>query len=132
MSLIAGLVSTLRTESQARSIHARLHLLGREMTGLPIDSQIQRQTEANAKYPGNCSALIELQPQTASSSPLTHTSEGGEVVFPLAPGTIEKLVKEREQGWSFEDLERSRTRPSPPSTHTLDGSPTDVDGGDKS
>jgi hypothetical protein len=36
--------------------------LGREMTGLPIDFQIQRQTEANAKYPGNRGALIEVQP----------------------------------------------------------------------
>lgn len=34
--------------------------LGKEMTGLPIDFQIQRQTDANKLYPGKRSALIEL------------------------------------------------------------------------
>ena len=42
--------------------------LGREMTGLPIDFQIQRQTEANAKYPGNRSALIEVQSTLAEGT----------------------------------------------------------------
>lgn len=31
--------------------------LGRQMTGLPIDFQIQQQTRANAKYPGPRNAL---------------------------------------------------------------------------
>lgn len=31
--------------------------LGKAMTGLPIDFQLQKQTEANAKFPGNRSAL---------------------------------------------------------------------------
>lgn len=36
--------------------------LGKAMTGLPIDFQIQPQTHANEKYPGVRSALIELDP----------------------------------------------------------------------
>jgi hypothetical protein len=32
--------------------------LGREMTGLPIDFQIQQESQANEEYPGNRSALI--------------------------------------------------------------------------
>lgn len=34
--------------------------LGKEMTGLPIDFQIQPQTHANERYPGPRSALIEV------------------------------------------------------------------------
>ena len=36
--------------------------LGKEMTGLPIDFQIQQQTWANEHYPGPRSALIEIRP----------------------------------------------------------------------
>lgn len=36
--------------------------LGKAMTGLPIDFQIQSMTRANEKYPGNRSALIEYRP----------------------------------------------------------------------
>lgn len=35
--------------------------LGKEMTGLPIDFQIQPQTWANDRYPANRSALIETR-----------------------------------------------------------------------
>lgn len=35
--------------------------LGSEMTGLPIDFQIQPQTWANEKYPGPRSALLEIR-----------------------------------------------------------------------
>jgi hypothetical protein len=35
--------------------------LGKEMTGLPIDFQIQPVSYANAKYPGTRSALIEAR-----------------------------------------------------------------------
>lgn len=35
--------------------------LGREMTGLPIDFQIQPQSHANEKYPDMRSALIEIR-----------------------------------------------------------------------
>lgn len=34
--------------------------LGKEMTGLPIDFQVQRQSYANSAYPFNRSALIEI------------------------------------------------------------------------
>lgn len=34
--------------------------LGERLTGLPIDFQIQRQSEANALYPHSRSALIEI------------------------------------------------------------------------
>lgn len=37
--------------------------LGSQMTGLPIDFQIQPQTWANEKYPHTRSALIEIRPQ---------------------------------------------------------------------
>lgn len=36
-------------------------LLGRELTGLPIDFQIQPVTWANAKFPGRRSALLGFQ-----------------------------------------------------------------------
>lgn len=36
--------------------------LGREMTGLPVDFQIQQQSHANKAYPGVRSALLELDP----------------------------------------------------------------------
>lgn len=36
--------------------------LGKEMTGLPIDFQIQQQSAANNAYPDPRSALIELDP----------------------------------------------------------------------
>lgn len=43
--------------------------LGREMTGLPIDFQIDRQTEANDMYPGPRSALgINLEVGIAYSA----------------------------------------------------------------
>ena len=48
-------------------------LLGREMTGLPIDFQIQRRSEANEKYPGPRSA-IGLVPLRFAP---TQKSEGG-------------------------------------------------------
>jgi hypothetical protein len=35
--------------------------LGKAMTGLPIDFQIQSATRANELYPGNRSALIEFR-----------------------------------------------------------------------
>lgn len=35
--------------------------LGKEMTGLPIDFQIQSMSHANRKYPGPRSALVEFR-----------------------------------------------------------------------
>jgi len=36
--------------------------LGKEMTGLPIDFQIQPESHANEVYPGTRSALLEVDP----------------------------------------------------------------------
>jgi hypothetical protein len=41
--------------------------LGKAMTGLPIDFQIQPQSHANEKYPGMRSALIEVHPRFAAT-----------------------------------------------------------------
>lgn len=43
--------------------------LGKEMTGLPIDFQIQPQSHANKAYPGARSALIEVRDQPADPTP---------------------------------------------------------------
>lgn len=40
--------------------------LGSQMTGLPIDFQIQTTTHANEAYPGMRSALLESRPSTCS------------------------------------------------------------------
>jgi hypothetical protein len=37
--------------------------LGKEMTGLPIDFQIQPETWANEKYPNRRSALLQVHPE---------------------------------------------------------------------
>lgn len=42
--------------------------LGTQMTGLPIDFQIQPQSWANEKYPGKRSALIEVDHEPATPS----------------------------------------------------------------
>ncbi len=48
------------TNRRLAAITLAFSALGKEMTGLPIDFQIQPQTWANEKYPGPRSALIEL------------------------------------------------------------------------
>jgi hypothetical protein len=45
--------------------------LGKAMTSLPIDFQIQRQSRANEKYPHTRSALIELLPKEETDAPTT-------------------------------------------------------------
>ncbi len=40
--------------------------LGKEMTGLPVDFQIQSTSHANAAYSGPRSALIEVEPDLAT------------------------------------------------------------------
>lgn len=42
--------------------------LGKEMTGLPIDFQIQPQSHANEKYPSWRSALLEVETTNAEQS----------------------------------------------------------------
>lgn len=43
-----------------RALVLAFSALGKQMTGLPIDFQIQQQTQANAKYPGPRSALFTV------------------------------------------------------------------------
>lgn len=45
--------------------------LGEQMTGLPVDFQIQQQSHANKAYPGPRSALIEVEPRETADP---HTS----------------------------------------------------------
>jgi hypothetical protein len=44
------------------------------------------------------------------SGPTQGFTDAREVVLPMSGATVEKLVKEREQGKSFEDLEHSRAQ----------------------
>lgn len=48
------------TNAKLAAVTLAFCALGREMTGLPIDFQIQRQTDANEKYPGPRSALLQV------------------------------------------------------------------------
>lgn len=47
------------THPQLAAITLAFSALGREMTGLPIDFQIQPASHANANFPGARSALVE-------------------------------------------------------------------------
>jgi hypothetical protein len=49
------------TNPKLGAITLAFSALGKEMTGLPIDFQIQPQTYANTTYPGPRSALIEIR-----------------------------------------------------------------------
>lgn len=48
------------TNPKLAAITLAFATLGQQMTGLPIDFQIQRQSHANERYPGPRSALIEI------------------------------------------------------------------------
>lgn len=50
------------TNRRLSAVTLAFSALGKEMTGLPVDFQIQPETHANEKYPGPRSALIELDP----------------------------------------------------------------------
>lgn len=49
------------TDPKLGAITLAFAALGQQMTGLPIDFQIQPQTHANKLYPGPRSALIEIR-----------------------------------------------------------------------
>ncbi len=49
------------TNPKLAAITLAFAALGAQMTGLPIDFQIQPQTWANEQYPGKRSALIEVR-----------------------------------------------------------------------
>lgn len=50
------------TDPKLAAITLAFASLGQQMTGLPIDFQIQPQSWANEKYPHTRSALIEIRP----------------------------------------------------------------------
>lgn len=57
-----GTNQSAETNPKLGAVTLAFATLGKEMTGLPIDFQIQPQTWANEHYPGPRSALIEIRP----------------------------------------------------------------------
>lgn len=56
-----GADRSAETNPKLAAITLAFSTLGQQMTGLPIDFQIQPQTWANEKYPGWRSALLEIR-----------------------------------------------------------------------
>lgn len=56
-----GCIQSAEVNPKLAAITLAFSALGKAMTGLPIDFQIQPQTHANEKYPGMRSALIEIR-----------------------------------------------------------------------
>lgn len=56
-----GKVQNCEVNAKLAAVTLAFAALGKQMTGLPIDFQIQPQTHANAKYPGPRSALIQTR-----------------------------------------------------------------------
>jgi hypothetical protein len=63
-----GSVKNAIGDPKLSAITLAFSALGKEMTGLPIDFQIQSTTHANRAYPGPRSALIEFRPTPAEES----------------------------------------------------------------
>ena len=57
-----GTNESAETNPKLAAITLAFASLGQQMTGLPIDFQIQTMSHANATYPGMRSALIEVRP----------------------------------------------------------------------
>lgn len=55
-----GKVQNCQVNRKLAAVTLAFAALGKAMTGLPIDFQIQPQTHANEKYPGKRSALIQV------------------------------------------------------------------------
>lgn len=62
-----GTDRSAETNPKLGAITLAFSVLGQQMTGLPIDFQIQPRTWANEKYPGIRSALIEVRPHDCDS-----------------------------------------------------------------
>lgn len=60
-----GEVAGAEVNSKLGAITLAFSALGQQMTGLPIDFQIQSQSHANERYPTNRSALVEYRPCAA-------------------------------------------------------------------
>ena len=58
-----GLPESAEVNKKLAAITLAFAALGKEMTGLPIDFQIQSQTWANEKYPNRRSALVQVRPE---------------------------------------------------------------------
>ena len=56
-----GIHQSAEVNPKLAAITLAFAALGKEMTGLPVDFQIQPQTWANEKYPHSRSALIEVR-----------------------------------------------------------------------
>jgi hypothetical protein len=56
-----GRIKNAEANPKLAAITLAFAALGKEMTGLPIDFQIQPQTHANEVYPDRRSALIEIR-----------------------------------------------------------------------
>jgi hypothetical protein len=61
-----GKNASAETNPKLAAITLAFAALGAQMTGLPIDFQIQPATWANERYPGPRSALIEVQAEPAA------------------------------------------------------------------
>ena len=84
-----GTNRSTETNPKLAAITLAFCALGRDMTGLPVDFQIQRQTDANEKYPGPRSALIQ-----ASSPDIPVDKPGPEIASPQPSGDESQDNKE--------------------------------------
>lgn len=64
-----GQDKSAETNPKLGAITLAFATLGRQMTGLPVDFQIQPQTYANEKFTGVRSALIEVRPPCCPPDP---------------------------------------------------------------
>jgi hypothetical protein len=55
-----GKIQSCQVNTKLAAVTLAFAALGKEMTGLPIDFQIQSQSHANEKYPGKRSALLQV------------------------------------------------------------------------
>lgn len=63
-----GSVHSAEVNKKLAAVTLAFCALGKQMTGLPIDFQIQPRSWANEQYPGRRSALIELDDTSATST----------------------------------------------------------------
>lgn len=63
-----GQPESSEVNSKLAAITLAFCALGKAMTGLPIDFQIQKQTTANEKYPNRRSALVEIEPRLTTAA----------------------------------------------------------------
>lgn len=64
-----GTPQSAQVNKRLAAVTLAFSALGQQMTGLPIDFQIQPQSWANERYPTGRSALIELDPFPPTEGP---------------------------------------------------------------